>query len=183
MPSSFINRREFLKRLGVLGGGIIIGFNTFIRHTWARMPRSGFLGDEIPTDFNAFLRIGADNRVVLYTGKIEMGQGAITSIPQLLAEELYVNLETVDIVMGDTDLCPWDAGTFGSLSIRHFGIFLREAAAEARGVLMELAADHLKSPIGRLVAQNGYVNDTSKPGRRVSYGELTKGNIIEKHLK
>ena len=183
MPSSSMNRREFLKRLGVLGGGIIIGFNTLDRHAWARMPRTGFLGAGIPTDFNAFLRIGADNRVVLYTGKIEMGQGAMTSIPQLLAEELHVNYDAVDIVMGDTDLCPWDAGTFGSLSIRYFGIFLREAAGEARGVLMQLAADHLKSPIGRLATRNGYVYDPSKPDRRVSYGELTKGNIIEKHLK
>lgn len=183
MPSSSMNRREFLKRLGVLGGGIIIGFNTLDRHAWARMPRTGFLGAGIPTDFNAFLRIGADNRVVLYTGKIEMGQGAMTSIPQLLAEELHVNYDSVDIVMGDTDLCPWDAGTFGSLSIRYFGIFLREAAGEARGVLMQLAADHLKSPIGRLATRNGYVYDPSKPDRRVSYGELTKGNIIEKHLK
>jgi isoquinoline 1-oxidoreductase len=178
-----MNRREFLKRMGVLGGGIIIGFHTLDRQAWARRPRTGFLGGGIPTDFNAFLRIGADNRVALYTGKIEMGQGAMTSIPQLLAEELHVDYDAVDIVMGDTDLCPWDAGTFGSLSIRHFGIFLREAAGEARGVLMQLAADQLKSPIDRLVTQNGYVYDPSNPGRRISYGELTKGNIIEKHLK
>jgi len=178
-----MNRREFLKRLGVLGGGVIVGFNALDRFAWARRPRTGFLDAEIPTDFNAFLKIGIDNRVVLYAGKIEMGQGAMTSLPQLLAEELQVNYDAVDIVLGDTDLCPWDAGTFGSLSIRHFGVFLREAAAEARGVLMELAADHLKSPIGRLVAQNGYVYDASKKDRRVSYGDLTKGHIIEKHLK
>ena len=182
MMSSTMNRREFLKRMGVLGGGIIIGFNTLDRRALARRPRSGFLGAGIPTDFNAFLKIGTDNRVVLYTGKIEMGQGANTSLPQLLAEELYVNNEAVDIVMGDTDLCPWDAGTFGSLSIRHFGIFLREAAAEARGVLMELAADQLKTTIDRLVTRNGYVYDKSKPDHRVSYAELTKGNIIAKHL-
>ena len=80
-------------------------------------------------------------------------------------------------------LCPWDAGTFGSLSIRHFGVFLREAAAEARGVLMQLASDHLKSPTDRLFTRDGYIYDPSKPDRRMSYGELTKGNIIEKHLK
>jgi len=183
MPSSSMNRRQFLKRMGVLGGGIVIYFNALDRNALARMPRAGFLGARIPTDFNAFLRIGVDNRVVLYTGKIEMGQGAMTSIPQLLAEELDVNYDSVDIVMGDTDLCPWDAGTFGSLSIRHFGIFLREAASEAKGVLKELAAENLKSPIGRLVTQDGFVLDRSKPDRRISYGELTKGNIIEKHLK
>jgi CO/xanthine dehydrogenase Mo-binding subunit len=183
MPSSSMNRREFLKRLGVLGGGIIIGFNAFDSRLWARTARSGFLGGKIPTDFNAFLRIGVDNRIALYTGKIEMGQGTMTSLPQLLAEELDVNYEAVDIVMGDTDLCPWDAGTFGSLSMRHFGIFLREAAAEARGVLMELAADQLKSPRDRLNTRDGYVYDSSKPDQRVSYGQLTKGKIIEKHLK
>ena len=148
MLSSSMNRREFLKRLGVLGGGIIIGFNTLDRLAWARRSRTGFLGAGIPTDFNAFLKIGTDNRVVLYTGKIEMGQGAMTSIPQLLAEELQVKYDSVGIVMGDTDLCPWDAGTFGSLSIRYFGIFLREAASEARGILLELAAEQLKAPIG-----------------------------------
>jgi isoquinoline 1-oxidoreductase len=177
-----MNRREFLTRMGILGGGIIVYFNSFDRLAWARMQRAGFLGGRIPTDFNAFLKIGADNRVVLYTGKIEMGQGAMTSIPQLLAEELDVNYEWVDIVMGDTDLCPWDAGTFGSLSIRHFGMFLREAAREARGVLLEMAADYLSSPPGRLVARDGAIYDRSKPDRRISYGELTKGRIIEKHL-
>lgn len=182
-PTSSMNRREFLRRLGILGGGLIVYFNSFDRMTWARMQRAGFLGAEIPTDFNAFLRIGVDNRVVLYTGKIEMGQGTMTSIPQLLAEELHVNYDAVDIVMGDTDLCPWDAGTFGSLSIRYFGIFLREAASEARGVLLELAADHLNAPVGRLAARGGYVYESSRPDRRVSYGELTRGNIIEKHLK
>ncbi|MGD9062471.1 MAG: molybdopterin-dependent oxidoreductase, partial [Desulfobacterales bacterium] len=175
MMSSNMNRRQFLKRLGVLGGGVIIGFNTFDSRLWARKPRAGFLGAGIPTDFNAFLRIGVDNRVVLYTGKIEMGQGAMTSLPQLLAEELYVNVDAVDIIMGDTDLCPWDAGTFGSLSIRYFGAFLREAAVEARGVLLELAAERLKTPIGRLATENGYVFDSSKSTLRVSYGKLTQG--------
>ena len=182
MPATSMNRREFLKRLGILGGGIIVYFTGFDRLARARTQRAGFLGTGIPTDFNAFLKIGPDNRVVLYTGKIEMGQSVMTSLPQLLAEELHVDYNAVGIIMGDTDLCPWDAGTFGSLSIRYFGIFLREAASEARGVLLELAADHLKAPIGRLVTKDGYVYVASKPERRVSYGELTKGHIIEKHL-
>ena len=63
----------------------------------------------------------------------------------MLAEELEVPLESVDMVLGDTDLCPWDAGTFGSLSIRSFGPALRAAAAEAREVLCELAAEKLPS--------------------------------------
>jgi len=178
-----LSRRQFLKRMGVFGGGLIIYFNTFDRSSWARTPRTGFLGSNIPADFNAFLKIGIDNRVTLYTGKIEMGQGSMTSLPQLLAEELDVAYESVDIIMGDTDLCPWDAGTFGSLSIRHFGIFLREAASEAKGVLKGLAQERMKIPMNRLVTQQGVVFDRSKPDYRVTYGELTRGKIIEKHLE
>jgi isoquinoline 1-oxidoreductase len=178
-----LNRRQFLKRLGVLGGGIIIYFTVGDSLTWAQRRRTGFLGARIPTDFNAFLRIGADNKVTCLTGKTEMGQGPITSLAQMLAEELDVSYDSVDIIMGDTDLCPWDAGTFGSLSTRYFGVFLREAACEAKGVLKELAADYLMCPIGRLRTKDGIVFDKTKPHNRVAYGRLTKGKIIEKHLK
>ena len=136
ITSSFrVNRREFLKRFGVLSGGIIIYFTAGDSLTWAQRRRAGFLGARVPADFNAFLRIGADNKVTCLTGKTELGQGPITSLAQMLAEELDVSYDSVDIIMGDTDLCPWDAGTFGSLSTRHFGVFLREAASEAKGVL------------------------------------------------
>ena len=75
-----------------------------------------------------------------FTGKIEMGQGPITSLPQMLAEELEVPLDSVDIVMGDTDLCPYDMGTWGSMTTRFFGPALRAAAAEAKAVLLELGS-------------------------------------------
>ena len=178
-----VNRRQFLKRLGVLGGGIVIYFTLADSLTWAQRRRAGFLGSQVPTDFNAFLRIGADNKVTCLTGKIEMGQGPITSLTQMLAEELDVSYDSVDIIMGDTDLCPWDAGTFGSLSTRHFGVFLREAASEAKGVLKELASDYLMCPVGHLQTKDGVVFDRTKPHHRVTYGRLTRGKIIEKHLK
>ena len=178
-----LTRRQFLKRLGILGGGIVVYFTAGGDILSARMRRQGFLGANIPIDFNAFLRIGTDERVTCLTGKIEMGQGPITSLPQMLADELDVSYDAVDIVMGDTDLCPWDAGIFGSLSTRYFGVFLREAASEAKGVLKELAADHLKCPVDRLQTENGAVFDKTRPRNRVTYGRLTKGKIIEKHLK
>ena len=101
---------------------------------------------ELPEDFNAFLRIGEDGQVTCYVGKIEMGQGVYTSLGQMLADELDVSLNSVKMVMGDTDICPWDQGTWGSLSTRAFGPHLRAAGAEARGVLLELAAEHLDRP-------------------------------------
>lgn len=181
-PPAEIDRRQFLKRLGVLGGGIVVTMAIGDPLALARAPRSGRAAS-YPVDFNAYLRIGTDERVVCLVGKIEMGQGVVTSLPQMLADELDVSYDAVDIIMGDTDLCPWDIGTFGSLSTRHFGVFLREAAAEARGVLKELAAEYLLCPIDRLETSNGVVFDKSRPEIRVTYGRLTRGKIIERHLK
>ncbi len=70
-----------------------------------------------------------------------MGQGPITSLPQMMADELNVPLEKIKMIMGDTDLCPYDAGTWGSQTIQTFGPAMRAAAAEARGVLVDLASD------------------------------------------
>jgi isoquinoline 1-oxidoreductase len=178
-----MNRRAFLGRLGLLGGGLMVYCLWGEVEALARAPREGFLGSKIPTDFNAFVRIGADNRVTCFVGKIEMGQGPITSFAQMLAEELDVPYESVDMVMGDTGLCPWDAGTWGSLSTRYYGVFVKEAACEAKGVLKELAADRLSCPLERLVTEKGQIFDRDNPSNRVTYGQLTAGKTIEKHLR
>ena len=177
-----MDRREFLKRMGVLGGGIIIYCSVGDSLTWSaqmpQMPRSN-----TPTDYNAFLRIGIDERVSLFVGKIDMGQGTITSFPQIVAEELDVAYGSIDIIMGDTDLCPYDMGTVGSMAIRIHGVLVRNAACEARGVLKELAAEYLKCPVDRLQTKNGVVFDKTSPDKKVTYGTLTKGKVIERHLK
>ena len=161
-----VTRRQFLKRLGVLGGGIVVCFTMGDPLALARAKREGFLSANIPTDFNSFLIISAEGRVTCLTGKIEMGQGAITSLPQMLADELDVSYDDVEIVMGDTYFCPWDAGTFGSLTTRHFGVFLREAASEAKGVLKELAADYLMCKTDDLATENGGGVHPEKSGRQ-----------------
>ena len=172
------SRREFLKRFG---GGIAI-FVTFggqlgLLDQAEAQGRSG-----VPTDFNAFVRIGEDGRVTCLTGKIEMGQGPITSLAQMIADELDVPYERVDMVMGDTDVCPWDRGTWGSLTTRAFGPVLRAAAAEARGVLLELASQKLSVPVSRLEAKDGLIFDRKNERKRVTYGELAKGKPIARHL-
>ena len=137
-----MTRRDFLK---AAGGGIIILFSAAVLLAQERRWIRQAAGTELPQDFNAFLRIGADGRVSCFTGKIEMGQGIVTSLAQMLADELDVPVDRVDMVMGDTDLCPYDMGTFGSRSTRFFGPPLREAAAMARAVLMTLAAETSQS--------------------------------------
>jgi len=178
-----LNRRGFLKHMGLVGGGILVYGTVGLPAAWTRTPRTGYIGGKVPTDFNAFLRIGADNRVTCFVGKIEMGQGPITSFAQMLAEELEVAYEAVDMVMGDTQRCPWDAGTWGSLSTRYYGVFVKEAACEARGVLKALAAEKLGCPAARLMAEKGVLYDRQNPAVRVPYGELTAGKIVTRHLK
>src|SRR5450759_1135489 len=123
-----MDRRSFFK---LVGGGIVV----FV----SLDPSVLFSQDRqriYPEDFNAYLLIGENGRVTVFSGKIEMGQGVMTSQAQMAAEELGVALASIDMVLGDTDKCPWDMGTLGSLTTRMFGPALRAAAAEARAVLM-----------------------------------------------
>jgi CO/xanthine dehydrogenase Mo-binding subunit len=172
-----LDRRQFLK---ILGGGIIICFAPAI--PGQALEALAAQAHALPEDFNAFLRIAEDGRVSCFTGKIEMGQGIVTSLAQMLAEELDVPLDSVDMVMGDTDRCPWDAGTYGSMSTKYFGPALRAAAAEAREVLFQLASEHLHVPPDYLEIRSSHVVDKRSPKRGVSYGTLAKGKRIERHL-
>lgn len=181
-PTEFnVNRREFIK---ITGSGIFVFFMLGDTSVLSQERKRGrFQFGRTPSDFNAFLRIGEDGRVACYTGKIEMGQGIVTSLAQMLADELDVSLDVVDMVMGDTDLCPWDMGTFGSMSTRFFGPQLRAAGAEARQVLMELGAEQLKIPVENLVAEDGVIFYKKDKKRNVSYAKLAKGKKIDRHIK
>ncbi len=176
--SSGMKRRNFVK---LLGGGIFVFIQPWnVMDILAAAPPQQ---RTLPKDYNAFLQIAEDGTVKCFTGKIEMGQGPITSLPQIMADELNVPLEKIKIIMGDTDLCPWDAGTWGSQTTQTFGPAMRAAAAEARGVLTDLAAGVLKVPASQLEARNGFIEDTKNPKNRVSYGQLAKGKRIEKFLE
>lgn len=164
-----LDRRNFLKRLG---GGVIIALSI---GDYAELAASGVAKED---NFNAYLRIKEDGRVDCLVGKIEMGQSVYTSLKQLLAEELDVALESVDIIMGDTDICPYDAGTWGSLSIRAFGPDLRAGGAEGRAVLLELASEELKVPKDDLQVIDGIVSSKSDKSKKISYADLSKGKQI-----
>jgi nicotinate dehydrogenase subunit B len=173
-----INRREFLK---LLSGGIVISFSLENIYGWEEASQQRRSRRE-PDDPNAYLIIGEDGTVTCLSGKIEMGQGVITSLPQMLAEELDVPLESVKIVLGDTDLCPYDRGTFGSRSTKYYGPLLRAAAAEAREVLLELAAEQFGLPKSKLYVKEGFIFEKDNPQKKLSYASLTKGKKIERRL-
>ena len=117
---SGIPRRDFLK---FLGGGILILFNPM--EAFSLKSASTQVERSLPKDFNAFLHISEEGKISCFTGKIEMGQGPITALAQMMADELEVPFESVKMIMGDTDLCPWDEGTWGSTSVRDFGPKMR----------------------------------------------------------
>jgi nicotinate dehydrogenase subunit B len=170
-----LSRRDFLK---LSGSGVFIFFTPAVFGALTPQQR----GRSYPTDFNAYLKIGDDGRVSLYCSKIEMGQGIITSMAQMLAEELDVKLESIDMVMGDTMLCPWDGGTTGSRSTKYYGPPLRRAGAEARAILLQLASEELNIAPTRLVVKEGVVSDKMNASRKVTYSELVQGRQIERHL-
>ena len=168
-----LTRRSFIE---LVGGGVVVCISLGPAKLFAQ-------GRPIyPTDINAYLRIGEDGRVTVFSGKIEMGQGVLTSQAQMAAEELGVSLDVIDMILGDTDQCPWDMGTFGSLTTRMFGPFLRAAAAEARAVMIELASEKLGVDRASLVVENGGVSVKGDSSRRVTYAELAKGKKITRTL-
>jgi nicotinate dehydrogenase subunit B len=112
---------------GVLGSGLVVVWPPSASGTW---PRSG----------GAWLHVAASGTVTAFTGKVDVGQDNQTALRLLVAEELAVDPTDVRLVQGDTDLCPYDPGTFGSRSMPDAGEALRRAAAGARTIVVDLAA-------------------------------------------
>jgi nicotinate dehydrogenase subunit B len=178
--TSHFNRRNFLKQFS---SGLLILFSTGELFSAQAQQARRRRRNQYPSDLNAYLRINENGRVSCFTGKIEMGQGIITSLAQMLAEELEVPLDSVDMVMGDTKLCPYDGSTTGSRSTKYFGPPLRRAAAEAKTVLLQLAADHWGIPEKRLFAKNGIIFDKENDNTKISYAQIVKGKKITRKLK
>ncbi|MFN8012551.1 MAG: molybdopterin cofactor-binding domain-containing protein [Holophagaceae bacterium] len=168
--SAFLDRRAFIQ---ALGGGLAILVSLRPGALRAQDRRRMY-----PEDLNAYLHVGADGRVTVFTGKIEMGQGVMTSQAQMVAEELGVALASIDMVMGDTDRCPFDAGTWGSLTTRMFGPALRAAAAEARAALTAMAAQSLGVAKDRLVLSEGVFSVAGDPSQTVTMGSLAQGRKL-----
>jgi isoquinoline 1-oxidoreductase len=171
---SELDRRDFLK---ALGGGLLI----CLTHTSSLAQESGrtFGGHELPKELSAWLHIAADGQVKVFTGKVEVGQNIRTSLAQLVAEELKVPFEAITMVMGDTDLTPWDMGTFGSRTTPTMGPQLRTMAAAAREMLLEIAAQRWHVAAASLTAAHGKVTDPQN-ARSLAYGELTRGEKLVK---
>src|SRR6266568_4185965 len=160
------SRRDVLKG----GGALVVSFSL-----------AGALGETLAqgaqplalTEVDSFLAIDAGGVVTLYSGKVDLGTGVATALPQMVADELDVPLDRVKLVQGDTALTPDQGTTWGSLSIQIGGMQLRNAAATAKAALLEEAAKRLGAKQDELKVVDGVVSAGNK---RVSYGEWSGGS-------
>lgn len=129
---------------------------------------------------DAWLAVGGDGSVTLFTGKVELGTGVQTALSQVAAEELEVRVDRITVVQGDTDRSPDQGYTVGSKSISHGAPQVRAAAAEARAALLDLAAAKLGAPVDRLTVQDGVVSAQGDAAKRVTYGELIGGRRFDR---
>ena len=164
-------RRDFLR---AAGAGLVVVV-TMPRSVSGQESGQGGQG-RADADVAAWLRIDERGAVTAYTGKVELGQNIRTSLAQAVADELQLPLDAVTMVMADTDLTPYDAGTFGSQTTPRMARQLARAAATARGILVQQAATRWQVEAASLQVRSGRI--VGAGGRSVSYGELTKGQRL-----
>src|SRR5207248_1453819 len=120
---------------------------------------------------SAWLHIGEDSKVTVFTGKVEVGQNSRTALTQAVSEELHTPPQSIVLVMGDTDLTPFDMGTFGSRTTPTMAPQLRRVAIAARELLLDFAAEQWKVDRFSLRIENGKVTN-SGTGKSIAFGEL-----------
>jgi nicotinate dehydrogenase subunit B len=173
------DRRGFFKFLGT---GIFIVCAATKASALQESGRSGHNSeDNLPQEIDAWLHIGEKGEITVFTGKVEVGQNIRTSLSQAVAEELCVPIESIRLVMGDTQLVPFDMGTFGSRTTPVMNLQLRRVSAAARDALIALAAKQWDADAAHLTAANGKILD-SQTNRSASYCDLVKGQQITQLL-
>jgi CO/xanthine dehydrogenase Mo-binding subunit len=172
------NRREFFKFLGT---GIFVACAGSKAGAFQESGRGRGGEGNLPKEIDAWLHIGENGEITAFTGKVEVGQNIRTSLSQAVAEELCVPFASVRLVMGDTELVPFDMGTFGSRTTPVMNLQLRRVSGAARDALIEIAAKEWSSDPARLTAADGKVFD--RTGKHsATYAELVKGRQITRLL-
>ena len=174
---------QFTRRALIKGGGALVV--TFGIPEWLLPATQGAASLSrpplLPDQLDSYLRIGADGKVTVFFGKMDMGQGVDTAIAQIVAEELDVPFERVGVLMSDTAFTVDQGGASGSTGIRSGAVPLRNAAAEARRVLLDLASERIGVPAEGLTVTDGIIQVKSAPSKRLTYEELIGGKYF--HVK
>lgn len=174
-----LDRRDFIKTFGL---GILFIVRTARARAQERQQGEsgrGRFDNNLPQQIDAWIHIDETGKVTVLTGKVEFGQNIRTSLTQAVAGELHVPISSIQLVMGDTDLVPFDMGTFGSRTTPTMAQQLRRAAAAAREILISMAAQQLQLPSNdvRLVDAQFVNHDKSKT---LTLAEVAKGRKLVK---
>jgi len=178
------DRRQFLK---AFSGGIalIVPLSDVLAQTEQRESGESGRGprnQRIPDEIGAWIHVDEAGNILVYTGKVELGQNIRTSLTQAVAEELRVTPSLVRVVMADTDVTPFDAGTFGSRTTPTMAPQLRKAAAATRELLVSLAAEQFKIEPALVRIVDGRVVNADKT-RSLTFAEVTKGQKLVKAIR
>ena len=169
-----MKRRDFLQT----GSGLVVSFSLLGASSMTGAQGTAAAAKSMAAgEVDAWLGIGADGRVTVYSGKVDLGTGTRTALAQLVAEELDVDFGQIDMVMGDTLLTIDQGQTAGSLTISNGGITLRRAAACARQALLASAALRLSVAATELNTAHGEVS-TRNSERKISYAALVEGKPL-----
>jgi isoquinoline 1-oxidoreductase len=170
-----LGRRDFFKIFGAGLAVFAVAKDVSAMQETAPGPH-GFHNEELPREIGAWLHIGEDGTVTGFAGKAEIGQNVRTTLAQTIADELGVAFASVRMVLADTALTPFDAGTFGSRTTATITPQLRKVAAAARDLLVAKAAKQWNVPADKLVAGDGKVSDPAS-GKSFRYAELAREDI------
>ena len=167
MNAPVLSRRSFAKGVG----GIVLAFSMRPSALLAQGDTPRLPGSlQTNRKLDAWLRINADGTATVFTGKVELGQGILTALKQIAAEELDLPLDRITMISGDTGRTPNEGQTAGSQSVENSGTALRMAGAEVRAILVDYAAQKLGVAADTLKVLDGVINTAD--GRKISYGEI-----------
>jgi CO/xanthine dehydrogenase Mo-binding subunit len=179
-PSAF-SRRALLKGAVVVSVGAPLALDTLLSMNAAQA--QGSKPPLMPDQLSSYIAINADGTVSAFFGKMDMGHGLFVAIGQMVAEELDVPFKAVTVFMGDTATSVNQGGASGSTGIQLGGRQMRMAAAEARRVLVEMAAEKLNTPADQLIVVNGVVSAAFNRDKKTSYAELIGGRYFNVQLE
>ncbi|MEA2936529.1 MAG: nicotinate dehydrogenase subunit [Alphaproteobacteria bacterium] len=174
-----INRRELIAGAGAVTVSVALPGIAARAAAATQASRLPLKGEQLAT----YISINQDGSAVGWIGKVDMGQGTDIGWIKMIAEELDLAPERVSMVQGHSDVTINMGGASGSTGIFRGGAVMRTAAAEARRVLVDMAAERLRVPADRLTVNDGVVSDRNDPGKKVSYGELIGGRYFDHQLE
>jgi len=185
--TKFEQTSAFTRRSVLLGSGALVvsigaavSFDTVLSLQQALA--QGAKPPLTPDQLSSYIAVNADGSVSAFFGKMDMGHGLHVAIAQIVAEELDVPFKSVKVYMGDTATSVNQGGASGSTGIQNGGKQMRMAAAEARRVLVEMAAGQLAVPADRLVVNAGVVSSSDDKSKQVSYAQLLGGKYFNVQL-